>query len=131
MKYEIPQMIKQGGGAIVNISSVAGLVGLRGWPAYVASKHGVLGLTKSAALEYAEKGIRINAVCPAGMRGTEMYRRVSARDPDFVPKMVEGIPIGRDAEPEEVAEAVVWLCSDAASYVTGHPMSVDGGYVTQ
>jgi NAD(P)-dependent dehydrogenase (short-subunit alcohol dehydrogenase family) len=123
MKYEIPQMLKQGGGAIVNTASVAGLVGFAGLPAYVASKHGVAGLTKTAALEYAKAGIRVNAVCPGGI-STPMTERLF--------KAVAALePVGRMGKPEEIAEAVVWLCSDAASFVTGHAMAVDGGMVAQ
>jgi NAD(P)-dependent dehydrogenase (short-subunit alcohol dehydrogenase family) len=126
MKYEIPQMLKQGKGAIVNIASVAGLVGLRGWPAYVASKHGVLGLTKSGALEYAEKGIRINAVCPSIVRTNmaESFTRGDARTEKFI---LAQQPLGRMGTPEEVAAAVVWLCSDESSFVTGHGLVLDGG----
>ncbi|MFC1945659.1 glucose 1-dehydrogenase [Chloroflexota bacterium] len=131
LKYEITYMVDHGGGAIVNTSSIAGLVGPEDVCEYIASKHGVNGLTKAVAMGYAKRGIRVNAVCPAGMRGTEMYQRVSARDPEFVPKMLEGIPMKRDAEPEEVAEAVIWLCSDKASYVTGCCMAVDGGFTAQ
>jgi len=128
MKYEIQRMLEQGGGAIVNTASVAGLVGFQNTPAYVASKHGVVGLTKAAALEYATFGIRINAVCPGVIRTPLIDRVVAAR-----PKMEEVYtamhPVGRLGEPEEIAEAVVWLCSDAASFVTGHAMVVDGGLV--
>lgn len=129
LKYEICQMLKQGGGAIVNTSSVAGLKG-SGKPsvaAYVASKHGVVGLTKSAALEYAKQGIRVNAVCPGWIR-TAMTQGI-LDDPERKADMIEVEPIGRIGEPAEVAEAVVWLCSDAASFVTGHAMAVDGGIV--
>jgi NAD(P)-dependent dehydrogenase (short-subunit alcohol dehydrogenase family) len=130
MKYEILQMLKQGGGAIVNMSSVAGLVGFPGIPAYVASKHGVLGLTKTAALEYATQGIRINAVCPGIIR-TEMIERFTGGDPQAEEQLAASEPVGRMGTPEEVAEAVVWLCSDEASFVTGHPLVVDGGMVAQ
>jgi NAD(P)-dependent dehydrogenase (short-subunit alcohol dehydrogenase family) len=130
MKHEIPQMLKQGGGAIVNMSSVAGLVGFPNIPAYTASKHGVLGLTKTAALEYAKQGIRVNAVCPGVIR-TAMVERFVGGDPEAEAQLTASEPIGRMGTPEEVAEAVVWLCSDAASFVTGHPMVVDGGLVTQ
>ena len=124
MKYEIQQMLEQGSGAVVNTSSVAGLRGAGG-AAYVASKHGVVGLTKSATMAYAGKNIRINSVCPGSIytpmwasTSREQRKRAEARS-----------PIGRLAAPEEVAEVVAWLCSDAASYVTGVPMPVDGGYV--
>lgn len=128
MKYEIPQMIKQGGGAIVNTSSVAGVSGGPGIPAYAASKHGVAGLTKTAALEYAQAGIRVNAVCPGGIR-TPMVDLYTHGDPEAEAQMAAMHPLGRMGEPEEIANAVVWLCSDAASFVTGHPMVIDGGSV--
>lgn len=131
LKYEIAQMLKQGGGAIVNTSSDAGLVGVKRGGAYVASKHGVIGLMKTAALEYAKSGIRVNAVCP-GPIDTPMLRGPGGERVDrFVAKMVAGQPGGRLGQPEEIAEAAVWLCSAAASFVTGHAMSVDGGYMAQ
>jgi NAD(P)-dependent dehydrogenase (short-subunit alcohol dehydrogenase family) len=130
MKYEIPQMLKQGGGAIVNTSSVAGLVGFQGITPYVASKHGVAGLTKTVALEYATSGIRVNAVCP-GVIHTPMIDRFTGGDPEATAQFTSLEPVGRMGTPEEVAEAVVWLCSDAASFVTGHPMVVDGGFFAQ
>jgi NAD(P)-dependent dehydrogenase (short-subunit alcohol dehydrogenase family) len=130
MKYEIAQMLKQGGGAIVNTASGAGLVAVPRMPAYVASKHGVVGLTRTAALEYAKAGIRVNAVCPGAIQ-TPMVERVTSRRPGMVERMAVAMPIGRMGKPEEIAEAVVWLCSDAASFVTGHAMSVDGGAVAQ
>ena len=130
MKYEIPVMLQNGGGAIVNTASVAGLVGFQGLSAYVASKHGVNGLTKTAALEYAKAGIRVNAVCP-GVIETPMVKRAFEKSP----AMEEGVatiePVGRLGQPEEIAEAVAWLCSDAASFVTGLPMAVDGGLIAQ
>jgi len=129
MKYEIPQMLSQGSGAIVNTASVAGLIGGRGLAAYVASKHGVVGLTKTAALEYAQQGIRVNCVCP-GVIHTPMTAR-GLDDPERRARIIASEPIGRVGTPEEVAEAVVWLCADAASFVTGHTMTVDGGYVAQ
>jgi NAD(P)-dependent dehydrogenase (short-subunit alcohol dehydrogenase family) len=129
MKYEIPQMLNQGKGAIVNIASVAGLIGFPGLPAYVASKHAVVGLTKTAALENAKQGIRVNAVCPGVIR-TAMVDRVTGKD-KAVEKQYESMePVGRMGTPEEVAEAIVWLCSDAASFVTGHAMAVDGGWMS-
>ncbi len=130
MKYEIPQMLKQGGGSIVNTASAAGLIGLPGGTAYVASKHGVAGLTKSAALEYAKSGIRINAVCPGFIR-TAMVERVIDGGSISEDAMVAAEPIGRIGKPEEIANAVLFLCSDDASFVTGLPMPVDGGYVAQ
>ena len=130
MKYEIQQMLSQGGGAIVNTASVAGLVGFPGLPDYVASKHGVLGLTKTAALEYAKSGIRVNAVCP-GVIQTPMVERGAQLSPGFDELAVSMEPVGRFGQPVEIGEAVVWLCSEAASFVTGHPMTVDGGLVAQ
>jgi len=129
MKYEIPQMLHQGGGTIVNTASAAGLVGTRGTSAYVASKHGVVGLTKTAALEYAQQGIRVNCVCPGAIQ-TPMTERAWS-DPARRARVIASEPVGRIGNPEEIAEAVVWLCSDAASFVTGHAMSVDGGFVAQ
>ena len=114
MKYEISQMLKQGGGAIVNISSIAGLIGVQGRPAYIASKHGVAGLTKAAALEYGKDKIRVNAVCPGVIR-TAIMDRLFTEMPQLEETRVAQHPIGRLGFPEEVAEAVVWLCSDAAS----------------
>ena len=130
MKYELPHMLKQGGGAIVNTASGAGLIGVSGMSAYVASKHGVIGLTKTAALEYAKSGIRVNAVCP-GLIQTPMVERITAEQPQLGEALVAAEPVGRTGKPEEIAESVVWLSSDAASFVTGHAMSVDGGYVAQ
>ncbi len=130
MKYEIQQMLSQGGGAIVNTASAAGLVGFPGLPDYVASKHGVVGLTKTAALEYAKSGIRVNAVCP-GVIQTPMVERGAQLSPGFDELAVSMEPVGRFGQPAEVGEAVVWLCSDAASFVTGIPMQVDGGLVAQ
>ncbi len=130
MKYELPHMLKQGSGAIVNTASGAGLIGVAGMSAYVASKHGVVGLTKTAALEYAKSGIRVNAVCP-GLIQTPMVERITADQPQLGEALVAAEPIGRTGKPEEIAESVVWMCSDAASFVTGHAMSVDGGFVAQ
>jgi NAD(P)-dependent dehydrogenase (short-subunit alcohol dehydrogenase family) len=130
MKYEIPQMLKQGGGAIVNTASDAGLIGVKRTGAYVASKHGVVGLTKTAALEYAKAGIRVNAVCP-GPIDTPMLQKGATRFPQVIEKMVAAQPNKRLGKPEEIAEAAVWLCSDGASFVTGLAMSVDGGYIAQ
>jgi NAD(P)-dependent dehydrogenase (short-subunit alcohol dehydrogenase family) len=131
MKYEITQMLKQGGGAIVNTASVAGLVGSRGaGSAYAASKHGVVGLTKTAALEYAKQGVRVNCVCPGVIR-TPMMERMLTRNPELEQQYIAAEPIGRLGLPEEIAESVVWLCSEAVSFVTGHTMTVDGGMVAQ
>jgi len=131
MKYEVIQMLKQGGGAMVNTASIMGLVGSwSGTAAYNASKHGVVGLTKTAALEYATSGIRVNAVCP-GYIHTPLIEEALTHNPALEAQIVARHPIGRMGKPEEIAEAVVWLCSDAASFVTGHTMTVDGGYVAQ
>jgi NAD(P)-dependent dehydrogenase (short-subunit alcohol dehydrogenase family) len=127
MKYEIRQMLKQGNGTIVNTSSVAGLVGGPRASAYAAAKHGVIGLTKTAALEYAKAGIRVNAVCPGAIR-TPLLERTFAKYPEHEKLCMEVQPLSRIAEPDEVAEAVVWLCSEAASFITGHAMPVDGGW---
>ncbi|HSW39945.1 MAG TPA: SDR family oxidoreductase [Acidobacteriota bacterium] len=128
MKHEIPHMLKQGKGAIVNTSSAAGLVGAPSNPAYPASKHGVVGLTKSTALEFARKGIRVNCVCPGPTR-TGMNEALTATNPEMVKAMDARVPMGRIGEPEEVAAAAIWLCSDEASYITGHSLPVDGGIV--
>lgn len=130
MKHQIPQMLKQEGGAIVNCSSIAGLVGFPGIPAYVASKHAVIGLTKTAALEYAKLNIRINAVCP-GVIQTPMIDRFTHGEASVQKQLVNGEPVGRVGNPEEVAEAVLFLSSQASSFVTGHAMPVDGGWVAQ
>ncbi len=130
MKYEILQMMRQGGGTIVNTSSLAGLVGAKDYPAYVASKHAVVGLTKAAALDHADANIRVNAICPGHVM-TPLLERIAGSDPQFEAERIARCPLGRMGTPEEIAEAVVWLCSDAASFVTGHAMSVDGGYTAQ
>ncbi len=126
LKYELAAMLRSGGGAIVNTASVAGLVAAPKMAAYCASKHAVLGLTKSAAIEYARKHIRVNAVCPGVIR-TPMYERALQVDPKGTAQMAQVHPVGRVGEPEEVAAVVLWLCSDAASFVTGHAHTVDGG----
>jgi len=130
MKYEIPQMLKNGGGSIVNTSSVAGVIGFAQMPIYSASKHAVLGLTKSSALEYAKSGIRINAVAPGGVE-TDMYERTVGDNKQFFQTIIAMHPIGRVGKPEEIANAVVWLLSDKASFVTGHTLLVDGGLVSR
>lgn len=131
LRAEIRQMLRQtGGGAIVNMSSVAGLVGFATLPAYAASKHAVVGLTRSAALEYATQGIRVNAVCP-GVIHTEMIDRITREDPAVEQHFVDLEPVGRMGTPEEIAEAAVWLCSKAASFVTGHALAVDGGFLAR
>jgi NAD(P)-dependent dehydrogenase (short-subunit alcohol dehydrogenase family) len=130
LKHEIAYMLKQASGSIVNMSSVLGLGGTSlGASAYVASKHAVIGLTKAAALEYARQGLRINAICP-GFVETVLIE-VATKNPEVREQIVALHPIGRLGRPEEVAEAVIWLCSDAASFVTGHSMVVDGGYSAQ
>ncbi len=126
MRYEIPQMLQQKGGVIVNTSSAAGLKGFQYHSAYSATKHAIIGLSKTAALEYARKGIRINVVCPGFIR-VGLTEQVIARNPAMEGKLKALIPMGRFGEAEEVAEAVIWLCSDAASFVTGHMMLIDGG----
>jgi NAD(P)-dependent dehydrogenase (short-subunit alcohol dehydrogenase family) len=126
LKHELAQMMKQGGGTIVNTASVAGLVGAPKMAAYSASKHAVLGLTKSAALEYGRSNIRVNAVCPGVIR-TAMFDRAVQADPKVGPAVAKLHPVGRIGEAEEVAAVVLWLCSDAASFVTGHAHTVDGG----
>jgi NAD(P)-dependent dehydrogenase (short-subunit alcohol dehydrogenase family) len=128
MKHEIPYMLKQGKGAIVNTASAAGLVAAPSNPAYPASKHGVVGLTKSVAIEFARRGIRVNCVCPGPIR-TGMNESLMATSPEVVAKMDEKVPMGRIGEPEEVAAAAMFLCSDAASYITGAALPVDGGIV--
>jgi NAD(P)-dependent dehydrogenase (short-subunit alcohol dehydrogenase family) len=128
MKYQIPQMLKQGKGVIVNNSSVGGHIGFPGLPAYVSTKHALLGLTKTAALENATKGLRINAVCP-GVIKTPMVERMIAENKDLEKQFLAMQPIGRMGKPSEVAEVVVWLCSDSASFITGHSLQVDGGWI--
>ena len=130
MRYELNQMLKQGGGVIVNMASVAGLIGFAGLPAYTASKHGVVGLTKTAALEFAAKNIRVNAVCP-GVIHTEMIDRLTHKDPGQERAFTALEPMARMGNPEEIGEAAVWLCSPAASFVTGVALAVDGGYVAR
>ena len=130
MRAEIPQMLKTGGGAIVNTASGAGLVGVPMLSAYNASKHGVVGLTKTAALEYAQKNIRVNCVCP-GLINTPMVARMIDSGGMNEQESVAAEPVRRMGRPEEIGEGVVWLLSDAASFVTGHSMSIDGGYVAQ
>jgi NAD(P)-dependent dehydrogenase (short-subunit alcohol dehydrogenase family) len=128
MKYEIPAMLERGGGAIVNTSSAGGFVATPGSASYIAAKYGILGLTKVAALDYGARGIRVNAISPGAM-WTPMLRARAATEPGHVEHLKGMHPIGRLAEPEEVAEAAVWLGTDAASFVLRHTMSVDGGYV--
>ncbi len=127
MKYEIPPMLKQGSGAIVNMSSVAGLTGGRVGAAYYASKHGVIGITKAAAMEYAASGIRVNAVCPGVIRTPMAERSFAGKEEAMLPLY----PVGRFGTAEEVAEAVVWLCSGSASFITGHTLPLDGGFMAR
>lgn len=130
MRHEIPRMLERGGGAIVNTASIVGLVGVKQQPAYVASKHALVGLTKAAALDYARKGIRVNAVCPGPIR-TDSLEWYMQQRPDIEQKLTSDNPSGRLGTPEEVAQAVLWLCSDQASYVTGHALVADGGSVAK
>jgi NAD(P)-dependent dehydrogenase (short-subunit alcohol dehydrogenase family) len=131
MKFEIPPMVKQGAGVIVNMSSILGKVGFANASADVASKHGILGLTKTAALEYATKGIRINAICP-GFIYTPMLDRAGMGEGSDLYHIIAGLhPIKRLGNPEEIANAVVWLCSSEASFITGESLVVDGGYTAQ
>jgi NAD(P)-dependent dehydrogenase (short-subunit alcohol dehydrogenase family) len=130
MKYELRQMRERGSGAIVNCSSIGGLIGIPGRATYHASKHGVIGLTKSAALEYASRGIRINAVCP-GTIDTPMVADMLAKEPYAMKEIMRDQPIGRLGRAEEIAAAVLWLCSPGASFVIGHALVVDGGYTAR
>jgi NAD(P)-dependent dehydrogenase (short-subunit alcohol dehydrogenase family) len=130
MRAEIPRLLERGGGAIVNTSSGAGLMGFAGLPAYVASKHGVVGLTRGGALEYAKQGIRVNCVCPGTVR-TPMLEGFTGNNEDVLQAMGRAMPVGRLATPEEIGAAIVWLASPAASYVTGHALAVDGGAAAQ
>jgi NAD(P)-dependent dehydrogenase (short-subunit alcohol dehydrogenase family) len=126
MKYEIPLMIRNGGGVIVNTSSGAGVKGFKGQAAYAAAKHGVIGLTRSAALDYASQNIRINAVCP-GIIETSMMQRFTGGSSEGRERVIAQEPVGRMGKPEEIAAAVVWLCSDPAAFMIGHAMVIDGG----
>lgn len=127
MRYEIRQMLAQGGGAIVNTSSQGGVTGFPGQAAYIACKHAVIGLTRTAAIDYAAKGIRINAVCPGAIR-TPMAEELMRRNPSLKTELVRDIPAGRLGNPEEIANAVLWLCSPQASFVDGHALLVDGAF---
>lgn len=132
MKYEIQQMLTQGAGVIINNSSIAGSIGIPGMGPYTASKHAVMGLTRSAALDYAKQGIRINAVNPGYIRGTEIVTPKSLQEmgmtlEQFDSMVSSSVPMGHRGQPEEIAATVVFLCSDAASYITGQPLAIDGG----
>jgi NAD(P)-dependent dehydrogenase (short-subunit alcohol dehydrogenase family) len=129
LKHEIPAMLKTGGGAIVNSSSIAGLVGFAMAPVYVASKHAVIGLTKSIALEYAKQNVRVNAVAPGSIE-TRMLRDFASA-PEVRQMLEAGHPMGRIGQPKEVASTVIWLCSGGASFVTGQTLAIDGGYTVQ
>ncbi len=130
MKHQIPAILRSGGGAVVNTSSYSGLVAVPFASAYVASKHGVIGLTKAAAIEFGAKGVRVNAVCPGSARTQLNLERV-AGNPAIEKAMTDVTPMKRFAEPEEIANAVLWLCSDEASFVNGHALAVDGGAIAQ
>ena len=130
MKYEIPLILKQGGGAIINTSSGAGIIGIKGSPAYTAAKHGVIGLTRAAALDYAAQNLRINAVCP-GYIDTPMMERFTGGTAEGRATVISEEPVGRMGKPEEIAAAVLWLCSDAAAFMVGHAMVIDGGQTIQ
>jgi len=130
MRYELPAMLESGGGSIVNTSSIAGLVAFPGLSPYVASKHGVIGLTKTAAVEYSREGVRVNAISP-GVIDTPMVQRSEEDDPEMMEQVTAATPIGRLGAPEEIGDAAVWLCSEDASFVTGETLVIDGGYVAQ
>ncbi|WP_049936598.1 glucose 1-dehydrogenase [Haloplanus natans] len=130
LRAEIPAMLDDGGGVIVNTSSIAGVVGFQGVSPYVASKHGVIGLTKAAALEYGREGVRVNAIWP-GVIETPMVDRAAAANPEMIEAVSEATPMGRVGDPEEIGDAALWLCSDDASFVTGETLVIDGGYVSQ
>ena len=130
MKHEIPAILAAGGGHIVNCASGAGLIGFPGQSAYVASKHGVIGLTKTAALEYGAQGLNVNAICPGTAR-TAMVEDVVRENPELQDELERLHPIGRIAEPEEIAEAALWLCTARSSFVSGSALVIDGGYIAQ
>ncbi len=131
MKHEIGAMLKNGGGAIVNNASVGGSIGFPGASVYVASKHAVLGLTRTAALEYAKQGVRVNAVSPGGIETPMFHRFTGGPGTNLFNQLAKMHPVGRLGRPEEIAEAVLWLCSDKASFVTGLSLTADGGWTAQ
>lgn len=130
MRFEIPALLDNGGGVIVNNASIAGLVGFPNLMPYVASKHGVIGMTKAAAIEFSGDGVRVNAICP-GVIETPMVERSAEASPEMIEQVRAATPIGRIGRPEEIGDAAVWLCSDDASFVTGESMVIDGGYTSQ
>lgn len=130
LKHEIPELLKNGGGSIVNISSIAGLIGFGGLPAYVSSKHGVVGLTKTTALEYAQQNLRVNAICPGPIM-TPMLQRLINGTPGFQEQILAGVPEHRIGMPDDIAFAVLFLCSAHAAYITGQSLAIDGGWVAQ
>ena len=130
LKSELAVMVKQGSGVIINMSSVAGVTGFPGHAAYTASKHGVIGLTKTAAIDYAKAGIRVNAICPAYTR-TPMLTRILEKNPEFEEKLISRVPLRRLGTAEEIAQAVIYLFSDAAAFITGHSLVMDGGIVAE
>ncbi|MDE7169572.1 MAG: SDR family oxidoreductase [Mucispirillum sp.] len=127
MKYEIEQMLKQGGGSIINTSSQGGVTGFPGQAAYIACKHAVIGLTRTAAIDYAKENIRVNAICPGAIK-TPMAEELIKRNPEIEKELLRDIPMGRLGLPEEIAQAVLWLASPASSFLTGQPIIVDGGF---
>jgi NAD(P)-dependent dehydrogenase (short-subunit alcohol dehydrogenase family) len=131
MKYELQHMGKQGSGAIVNCSSIGGILGGAQRGTYHGAKHGVIGLTKSAALEYASQGIRINSICPGLFHTSMADQMIAGGQKEALDAMLKQVPAGRFGRPEEIASAVLWLCSDGASMVVGHTLVVDGGYSIQ
>lgn len=130
MKYEIPALLKTGGGSIINNASIAGVIGVAGIPIYIASKHAVIGLTKSVALEYAKQNIRVNAVNP-GPIATELFENFRQANPDAVGQIIASVPQARIGTPDEIAHPVLWLCSEGASFITGQNINIDGGYTVQ
>ena len=128
MKYELPAILASGGGGIVNTGSIASGIGVSMLPAYVASKHAIVGLSRAAALEYGKQGIRINVVCPGMTTDTGIYAQLGEAAPEVEAAMIQMVPMGRFGQPREIAQTVMYLCSDAASYITGQALYADGGY---